>query len=810
MKYGYFDTRNREYVIEKPDTPGAWSNFIGTENYGVIITNNAAGYSFRKTVELERILRFRFNTFAPCMPGRYIYIKDQGNSDYWSASWQPVGKDLMVYKSVCRHGTGYTVISSEYGNLFSETLYYVPLHMLYEVWSFKIKNTGTHTRKISIFSYAEFSNDNNEVQDSLNLQYTQYISRTYFNNNYIVQAINENGSEKGASASAQGSGNETGPGIFRFFTVSGAPVSGWDASREEFIGYYHSYSNPRALERGKCSNSLNYTGNSCASLQIDMQLSPCEQRTVNFILGTGDGEFAASVCKKYCDTSIVLKEIKEIKDYWHSRLNKFQVNTPDAGLNAMVNTWHQYQSYINFFWSRTASLLYRSLRNGYGYRDTMSDIQGIMHLDHKLAGERLRLMLSAQTSGGGGLPLVRFDHNPGSEPVPGTVEYTKRYGYGKFRCDDTLWLFQVLPQYIKESGRIDFLDEVIPYSDKGQDTVYEHLRKAIDFSLGHLGVHNLPLGLESDWNDCLRLGEKGESVFASFQLYLALSVFKELAEKTGKKEDRDWAEGKRKQIFESIRNNCLEENQFVRAFAGNRRIIGSEKNREAAYWLNPQSWSIISGFATKEQAIRVMDTVYNHLNTDYGAMLVFPAIQHTGLPVERMVLYLPGVKENGSIFTQSQSYLVLAETMAGQGNRAWEYYNKSNPAAHNDNAEKRIVEPYVYCQFTEGKESPHYGRSHGHWLTGSSTTMMVSVVEGIFGLQPDYEGIAIDPCIPDSWKEFYMSRVFRDKRLDITVKNPGGVEKGVKQVIVNGDIMNDNFIPLRKLQDVNEIEVIMG
>ncbi len=810
MKYGYFDDKKREYVIERPDTPAAWSNFLGTNHYGAIITNNAAGYSFGKSAADERLLRFKFNTFAPCMPGRYIYIKDRTNGDYWSASWQPVGKPLDAYKSVCRHGTGYTIIGSEYDKIATETRYYVPLDKVCEVWKLCIRNLDNDERAISVFSYAEFTNDNNELQDDLNLQYTQYISRTYYKNNFIVQSINENESEKGATPSSQGSGNEADRGIFRFFAAAGASVSGWDGSREAFVGFYRSYSNPQAVEKGKCTDSLNYTGNSCGALQIDVRLPPGAEQSFAFILGIGGEEAALAAIDRYSDERTIENEMEAVKDYWHSRLNRFQAVTPDSNLNAMVNAWHPYQCYVNFFWSRTASLIYRSMRNGYGYRDTMSDIMGIMHLDHCLAGRRLRLMLSGQAACGGALPIVGFDHRAGSEPVPGSAEYEKRSGHGKFRCDDALWLFQAVPQYMKESGDRDFLEEVIPYADKGGGTVFEHLKKALLFSLCHLGIHDLPLGLESDWNDCLRLGENGESVFAAFQLFLAFSVFRDFAEQLGKSEDREWAASNRERLYDGIQNHCWEDDRFIRALVGEERAIGSAHDEEAKCWLNPQSWSIISGAATEEQAGKALDTVHARLDTDYGAMLLYPAVRHNGLPVERMVLYLPGEKENGSIFTQAQSYLVLAEAMAGHGTRAWEYYNKSNPAFYNDNAETRTVEPYVYCQFTEGVESPHHGRSHGHWLTGSSATMMTSLVEGIFGLRPDYEGLVIDPCIPSRWKSFTMTRVFRDKKLFIDVVNDDGVEKGVRRIVINGEALDDNFVPYEKMDEENRITVIMG
>lgn len=796
MRYGYFHDEKKEYVITRPDTPVPWSNYLGTMEYGAIITNNAAGYSFIKPSAEGRILRFRFNALTPDMPGRYIYIKDQESKDYWSASWQPIGKNLSEYESTCRHGTAYTIISSNYKKIETETLFYVPLNGKYEVWSFKIKNNDVKNRRLSIFGFAEFTNDRREDLDMGNLQYSQYISRTYFKNNFILQSMKEQSAER----------------TYQFFGVNRHDVVGWDGSREGFIGPYHTYSNPLALINGKCSNSLNYTGNSCGSLQIDIDLASNAEEEIIFFLGAGDEEIATKIFNNYKTKGVVEEELADLKKYWHSKLEIFQVKTPDANFNSMMNVWHSYECFVNTFWSRTASLIYSNMRNGLGYRDTIADIQSIMHLDHKLAGERLVTILSGQESIGAALPLVSFDHNPGHEPAFGSLKYIlKKTGYEKYRCDDALWLFQAVPQYIKESGDMDFIDKIIPYSDQGEGTVYDHLKRALIFILERLGPHNLVLAIDTDWNDCLQLGDNGESVFASFQLYLGLCEFKKFADMRKQFDDIKWAESNREKLYDSLQKYCWEDDQFVRAFTEDNYVIGSAKNSEASLWLNSQTWSVISGVATPEQAEKALDKVYNILRTKYGAMLFYPSFKEYGLPIARMVLYLPGIKENASIFLMAEAWIILAETILGHGNKAWEYYRTTNPANQNDIAELRQTEPYVYSQFIDGIESPNHGRSHGHWLTGSASSIMTAVVEGILGIRADYDGLIIDPCIPSDWKEFEVFRIFRDKKIEISVKNFDGVEKGVKRITINGEsILNSCIIPLSKMKDKNIVEVIMG
>ncbi|SFR97271.1 GH36-type glycosyl hydrolase domain-containing protein [Anaeromicropila populeti] len=795
MNYGYFDDANKEYVITRPDTPTPWTNYLGSTEYGAIITNNAAGYSFIGSGANGKLLRFRFNACYSNLPGRYIYISDQESKDYWSASWQPVGKSLENYQTICRHGTAYTEITSQYQNIETSTLYYVPLHQQYEIWHFKVKNMDTVTRNLSIFAYSELTNHKLEAMDMNNLQYSQYISRTYYKDNHLMQYTN------GLSDD----------GCWRFFGVSKASAVGWDGSREGFLGTYGSYSTPSAVINGACNQTLNYTGNSCGSLQVNVNLEPQEENEMVFILGEGTDEMASQLLNHYKNARVVQEELFQLKQYWHSKLEAFQVQTPDSKFNSMINVWHSYECFVNTYWSRTASLIYSSGRNGLGYRDTVADLQSIMHLDHKLAGERLVTLLSGQVSNGGALPLVRFDHIPGTEFLPDSPEYQQKTGYDNYRCDDGLWLFEAVLQYIKESGKVEFLDTIIPYSDTGKATVYEHLKKALEFLLARLGEHHLLIAIDNDWNDCLKLGSQGESVFASFQLYLGLKIFQELAHLIHKDKDLIWAESHAKELYSSLQTHCFQDGQFIRAITKDHHVIGASTNEEASLWLNPQTWSVISGVASPKQAEEVLDKVDKILKTEYGALLFYPSYTSFKLPEINMAVYLPGVKENGSIFLMAEAWIIKAETMLGHGNQAWDYFNSTNPASYNDKCELHQTEPYVYSQFVEGIESPYYGRAHGHWLTGSASSIMLSVVEGILGVRADYDGLIVQPCIPSKWEEFSIVRHFRNKTLHIHVCNPDHVEKGVTKIVLNGEeFINSCFIPLCKMKELNEVEIIMG
>ena len=803
MKYGYFDESKKEYVITRPDTPAPWVNYLGSPEYGAIVSNNAGGYSFAKSGANGRLLRYVFNQFDE--PGRYIYIRDNGSKDYWSASWQPVGKDLNEYKSECHHGTAYTKMMADYSGIHSEVIYYVPLNKTYEVWDLSVTNNSDKARSLNITGYAEFTNNSNYEQDQVNLQYSQYITKTVFVENRVRQMIHAN-----LDRIEDGKEIDNKDVVNRFIGLAGASVDSWCGDKGEFLGEYHRYGNPVGVESGKLNNHGNYNENSCGAITTVLELAPGETRTIAFLVGMIDNETAGKIVDSYKDTKAVCdKELEELIAYWHGQLSHFQINTPSDEFNTMINTWNAYNCFMTFIWSRAASFTYCGLRNGYGYRDTVQDIQGVIHLAPEMALEKIRFMLSAQVNNGAGLPLVKFDHNAGHEDTPDDESYVRATGHPAYRADDALWLFPTVYKYISESGNKAFLDEVIVYANGGEDTVYEHLKRAIDFSMNHLGNHRMPAGLHADWNDCLRLGKLGESTFVAMQLYYAMSMIRKIAEDRKDQEYVAYIDKIQKELEDTLQNLCWEDDRYIRGFKEDGQVIGSKKDPEANMWLNPQSWAVISGLADKEQAELALESVHRELNTPYGVRLMAPSYVDHAFDGALMLLFNPSTKENGGIFSQPQGWIILAEALMGHGNRAFEYFEESSPASMNDKAEIRKLEPYCHGQFTESVESPFEGRAHVHWLTGTASTVMVGCVEGILGMRPDFDGLQINPSVPSDWKEFKIDKVFRGKKLHMVVKNPEGKESGVSSLVVNGKPVDGNYIAASDLADANEIEVLM-
>jgi len=797
MRYGYFDEKSKEYVITRPDTPAPWANYLGSPEYGAIISNNAGGYSFVKSGANGRITRYIFN--QEDKPGRYVYLRDDDANDYWSASWQPVGKPLGEYQNQCHHGTAYTNIKAQYKGIESEVLYYVPLNKTHEVWKVTLKNASDKPRNISAFGFVEFTNESNYENDQVNLQYTLFITKTEFFGNKILQYINQNHYKN-----AEGTNFRE-----RFFGLAGAPVASYNGDKSHFIGSYRSFHNPIAVERGVCDNVLNYNSNACGALHTKMTLQPGEIKEFVFLLGQKNDKQSKEIIDYYQDISVVSKELDELKRYWHGKLSNFQVKTPDENFNAMINTWNAFQCFITFIWSRAASFIYAGLRNGYGYRDTVQDIQGIIHLDPAMAKDKLRFMLSAQVDNGGGLPLVKFDHNAGHEDTPDDFSYVQATGHPAYRADDALWLFPTVYKYMAETGDKAFLDEVIPYANKDSGDVYDHLKRAINFSMERLSTHKMPAGLHADWNDCLRLGKKGESTFVAFQLYYAMSVIRDFAVKRQDTDYIAYIDKVQKELRDTLNENCWEGDRFIRGFKEDGQVIGSKKDPEASMWVNPQSWAVISGHATKEQAEKALESVHRELNTKYGVRTMAPSYVDHAFDGALAILFNPSTKENGGIFSQPQGWIILAEALMGHGNRAYEYFSECCPANMNDHAEIRVIEPYTHGQFTEANESPFFGRSHTHWLTGTASTVMVGSVEGILGMRPDLDGLTVAPSIPSQWKELTIEKTFRGKKLNIRISNPNGAESGYKEFYVNGQKLEKNYLPESMMKDVNDILLIM-
>ncbi len=799
MRYGHFDYENREYVIERPDVPVSWTNYIGVEGMCTVISHNAGGYSFYKSAEHGRITRFRPNGIPLDRPGHYVYLRDDETGEFWSISWQPVGKDLKKAKYQCRHGLSYSKFICDYLDIHAEQLLFIPLGDNVELWDVRIKNAGNKTRKLSVFTYLEFSFHNVEI-DNQNFQMSLYASGSSYKDGIIEFDFFYE------------------PWTYHFFASNFDPDS-YDCVRDRFIGNYRTETNPIAVEQGKCHNSSELGGNHCGSLHKKLTLAPGEEVRLVFMLGVGSRkEKGIPIKKKYSDLNNVNKAFHELKEYWQKKTSIFQCKTPHQGMNTMLNTWTLYQAETCVVWSRFASFIEVGGRTGLGYRDTSQDIMGVVHTNPEKSKQRILELLHGHTSMGYGLHL--FDpevFKPKEEKLPGvklpTVVPTPSpedivHGLEDVGADDALWLVATICEFVKETGDLTFFDEVVPYADKGEGTVYEHLKKILDFSAKYVGSRGLCQGLRADWNDCLNLGG-GESAIVSFMHYWALQIFVDAAEHLG----RDGDVRKYTEMAEKVKKAC-EENLwdgewYLRGFTGKGIKIGSDESEEGKLFLNSQSWAVYSGVVSEEKGKMCMDAVDKHLYSKYGIHLLWPAYSKPNDDIGYVTRVYKGVKENASIFSHPNPWAVIAECLLGRGSRAMKFYDAILPYNQNDVIEIREAEPYSYCQFIMGRDHTAFGRARHPWLTGTAGWFYIAATKYILGIRPTFDGLVIDPCIPGDWKGFEVVRKWRGATFNITVKNPNGVEKGVKSIKLGGEAV-EGLIPPQSSGSFHDVEVEMG
>jgi N,N'-diacetylchitobiose phosphorylase len=799
MKYGYFDDENREYVIEKPDVPVSWTNYLGVKDLCTVISHNAGGYSFYKSTEHHRITRFRQNGIPLDRPGHYIYLRDDETGEYWSLSWQPVGKDFNKAKYICRHGLSYSKFQCNYKNIEAEQILFIPINDDIELWDVRIKNKDNKPRKLSVFSYVEFSFHHVEI-DNQNLQMSLYASGSNYKDGIIEYDFFYE------------------PWTYHFFASSFDP-DGYDCVRDTFIGNYRTETNPVAVENGKCQNSSELGGNHCGSLHKKLILKPGEEIRLIFMLGVGSRkEKGYSIKQKYSDFNEVDSAFKELNNYWRAKTSILQCKTPHPGFNSMINTWTLYQAETCVVWSRFASFIEVGGRVGLGYRDTSQDIMGVVHTNPEKTKLRIIQLLKGHTSMGYGLHLFDPDvFEPEEDKLPGvklpTVVPTPSpsdivHGMEDVCSDDALWLVVSVCEWVTENGDLNFFNHKIPYADGGEGTVYEHLTKILDFSAKYIGKDGICQGLRADWNDCLNLGG-GESAMVSFMHYWALQVFIESAKELNKTEDVK----KYSEIGEKVKKACEDQlwdgEWYIRGFTKKGIKIGTNESEEGKIFLNSQSWAVYSEVASEERAIKCMDAVDKHLFSKYGLHLLWPAYSKPDDDIGYVTRVYKGIKENGAIFSHPNPWAIIAECKLGHGNRAMKFYDALLPYNQNDMIEIRQAEPYSYCQFIMGKDHTAFGRARHPWLTGTGSWIYVAATKYILGVHTTYKGLKIEPCIPSDWKEYEVIRKWRGAVYNIKVKNPDGVEKGIKSIKLNGKIV-DKIIPVQDKNSINEVEVMMG
>ena len=811
MKFGYFDDANREYVITTPKTPLPWINYLGCNEFFSLISNTCGGYTFYKDAKLLRLTRYRYNDVPYDTNGKYFYIKD--GDTVWNPGWQPTKTDLDSYE--CCHGIGYSLFTSSKNNVQASVLTFVPMNDNCEISQVKLKNLSDTNKEISLFSYVEWclwnaDDDSRNFQRNLSTGEVEVIGSTIYHKTEYRERRNH----------------------YAIYTVN-TPVDGFDTIRESFIGTYNGADKPEAVLAGKCTNSMASGWSPIAAHQLNVTLAPGEEKSFVFLLGylenPQDQKFEApnvvnkapanAMIAKYNSDAAVEKAFAELNEYWNNLLSKYTVESSNDKVNRMVNIWNQYQCMVTFNMSRSASYYESGIGRGMGFRDSCQDLLGFVHLIPDRARERIIDIASTQFQDGSAYHQYQPLTKKGNSDI------------GSGFNDDPLWLIAGTSAYIRETGDLSILNEMVPFDNDMSVAapLMNHLKRSFDYIVNHKGPHNLPLIGRADWNDCLNLNCFSEHPGESFQTFgpsegpVAESVFiagmfvkygeeyAQLAELLGDKAEAERARAEVATMYDAILKDGWDGEWFVRAYDANSNKVGSKECEEGQIYIEPQGFCVLAGVGVEEgHAKKALDSVKERLDTDYGIMILQPAYTKYHLELGEISSYPPGYKENAGIFCHNNPWVSIAETVIGRGDRAFEIYQKTCPAYVEEFSEIHRTEPYVYSQMVAGRDAKYHGEAKNSWLTGTAAWTFVNVSQYILGVYPTHNGLSINPCIPEGFGDFNLTRSYRDVVYHITVKNPKNVQKGVASMTVDGVAVEGCIIPYEAGKKDVQVEVIMG
>ena len=801
MKFGRFDDERREYVITRPDTPLPWINYLGSEDYLGLISNTAGGYSFYQDARLRRLTRYRYNNAPLDVGGRYVYVRDDDSGTYWSPSWQPVGREVEDYS--CRHGMGYTIIGSRSEGIGTETTYFVPVGENLEIWRTRVTNERETPAAISLFSAVEWclwdANDD----------------ATNFQRNYSISEIEVEGGVIYHKSEYRERRNH-----FAWFACS-EDLAAFETQRDDFLGPYRGWDRPLAVEEGRMRGSIGLGWQTCGSHHVKLELAPGETREVIFALGYAENDKEAKfdppgsqtidkagvvpTIERFTSAQEVQAAFENLRAYWDELLGLFQVETPNEHLDRMVNIWNAYQCMVTFNLSRSASMFESGIGRGMGFRDSTQDLLGFVHQVPERARQRILDISATQLPTGGAYHQYQPLTKRGNDAV------------GSGFNDDPQWLVLGVSAYLRETGDTSILDELVPFDNEPgtEAPLYQHLVRAIEYTLDRLGPHGLPLIGRADWNDCLNLNCFSETPGEPFQTTenkdggVAESVFIAALFSLAVKEMHQIAQLRRDEVFArrceqadadmvaAIDAHGWDGAWFRRAYDFFGNVLGSAENEEGQIFIEPQGIAIMAGIGADDgRAETALTSVRERLATPHGIVLLNPPFSHYYPEYGEISSYPPGYKENAGLFCHTNPWLMMAEAAVGNGDGALDYYLRINPSAREDISEVHRCEPYVYAQMIAGVDAPTHGEAKNSWLSGTAAWNFVAATQGILGLRPEHDGLRVDPALPADWDGFTATRVFRGTTYRISVKKAVGVTGRVTALEVDGARVEGNVIPL--------------
>ena len=800
MNLGYFDDDNKEYVITTPRTPLPWINYLGCESFFRLISNTGGGYAFYKDAKLLRLTRYRYNNAPLDSNGHYFYINDNGC--IWNPGWQPVQTELDSYE--CRHGLGYTTYKGSKNGIEAHVTSFVPIGANCELTRLSLNNTSDKSKTFSVYSYIAFCLWN-AVDDMNNFQ------RTYSTGEVEIEPYNANSCIYHKTEYRERRNH------YALCAVNSS-CDGFDTDRDSFLGTYGSPQMPDAVYAKTSHNSKASGWNPVASFRKDITLKPNEKcqfiYMLSYIENPDDEKWEApqkinkqrakAMIDTYMTDEAFDNAFNRLKEHWNNLLSKYTLETSDDKLCRMVNIWNQYQCMVTFNMSRSASYYESGTGRGMGFRDSCQDLLGFVHLIPDAARQRILDIASTQFENGSAYHQYQPLTKQGNSDI------------GSGFNDDPLWLIAGTAAYLKETGDYSILDEMTPFDCNKENTapLMEHLRRSFNFTTTHLGPHNLPLIGRADWNDCLNLncfstvpgesfqttgpseGPVAESVFIAGMYVKYGRDYEAICRHLGLDDEADAVCNHVNDMIKAVTESGWDGEWFLRAYDAAGEKVGSHECKEGQIFIEPQGFCVMAGIGTDNGlAVRALRSVEEKLDTKYGIVLLQPAYTSYHPELGEITSYPEGYKENAGIFCHNNPWISIAETVVGHGNRAFDVYKKICPAYLQDVSDLHKTESYVYSQMIAGIDAAHFGEAKNSWLTGTAAWTFTNISQYILGIRPEFDGLCIDPCIPDYMKEFSVKRTFRGAEYNIHIDNSSGSQKGLKSLIVNGKSVEGNIIP---------------
>jgi cellobiose phosphorylase len=802
MRFGYFDEGNREYVITDPRTPVKWINYVGTREFGGFVDHTGGVLICKGDPTYNRITKYLQQMPSSDFKGETLYLRLRTPEGYRIFSPFFVPTLDLPDRFECHVGLGYTRIVSEHLGLRVDATIFVPLADCREVRDMQVANISNEPLEVDAIPLVEYTHP-----DAL---------RQFTNADWVPQTMQSQVVDDGDFKVLLQY-----PFMFRDarvnYLTSSLPASSFETDRKIFLGEneYGSFRTPLSLLQAELGDSQAQRGDNIAALLHHLgMLQPGETRRLITQLGQ-DASFEAARARiaLFRKPEAVAAALVEVRDFWDNYLSALQVETPDASMNAMLNVHNPHQCYVTKTWSRYLSYYQLGLGSrGIGLRDSSQDVLAVMPAVPEEGGDFIRTLLSFQKRDGSA--MHQFNPLTLEGSAGDSLEMEDRPHY---YSDDHLWGILAVTAYLKETGDLRFLEEVIPFYDKdrlgnalGAGTVLEHLERGLAFTRGDLGQHGLPLLGFADWNDTVNLPAGAESLFTANLYGKALLEIVDLMGHLGRENTADEYRAAYDEMRIRVEKVAWDGEWYVRYFDARGEPLGSHANIHGQIYLNAQLWAVISGFASLQRGRQAMDSVYKRLNTKYGIKLSAPGFDGYDPKLGGVTTYPPGAKENGGIFLHPNPWAMIAETILGGGDRAYQYYSQINPASRNETIEVYECEPYVYAQNILGDEHPQFGLARNSWLSGTASWCYQAATQWILGIRPEYDGLRVDPCIPSGWDGFSVARRFRGRMLRVTVHNPQHVCRGVVKMSVDGGIVAGNLIPSDLDDGEHRVEVWLG